>query len=143
RRGMDHVVAYGPESEQNGMTIAISQLVHGLGGYVGYYNVFEALTKIMNRGAENSNDPKIIPNLSNEELINEALAAAASVAPPPEAFVVDTGLRTMIYDDIGIVDYDRIAFSIFGINIQALFFLFFAILGLSAAVFLVQFWKSP
>jgi hypothetical protein len=143
RRGMDHAVAYGPESEQNGMAIAISQMVHGLQGYVAYYNIFEALAKVMNKGAESPNDPKIIPNLTNGELINEALAAALAVPPPPEAFVVDTGLRTMIYDDIGIVDYDRIAFSLFGVSVQALYYLFFAILALSSTVFLLQFWRSP
>jgi hypothetical protein len=143
RRGMDHAVAFGPESEQNGMATAISQMVHGLGGYVAYYNVFEALAKVMDRGAESANDPKIIPNLTNRDLINEALAAALATPPPPEAFVVDTGLRTMVYDDIGIVDYDRIAFAIFGVNVEALYYLFFAILGLSTVAFLIQFWTSP
>jgi hypothetical protein len=143
RRGMDHAVAFGPESEQNGMAVAISQMAHGLEGYVAYYNVFEALAKVMNRGAETSNDPKIIANLSNGELINEALAAALAVPPPAEAYVADAGLRTMIYDDIGIVDYDRIAFSMFGVNIQALYYLFFVTLGVSTAVFLLQFWRSP
>jgi hypothetical protein len=142
RKGMDHAVTYGPESEQNGMATAISQMVHGLQGYVAYYNVFEAIANVMNRGAESANDPRIIPNLSNGELINEALAAALAVPPPPEAFVVDTGLRTMIYDDIGIVDYDRIAFSLFGVSIQALYDLFFVILALSATAFLLQFWSS-
>jgi hypothetical protein len=143
RQGMDHAVAFGPDSEQNGMAIALSQMAHGLEGYVTYYNVLEAVTKTMNRGAESGNDPKILPNLSNGELINEALAAAMAVPPPPEAFVVDSGLRTMVYDDIGIVDYDRIAFSIFGVKVEALYYLFFAILILSTIAFLIQFWASP
>jgi hypothetical protein len=143
RRGMDSVIAWGPASEQNGMAVAISELVYGLNSYVAHAAVVDALVDGMSRGTDGINDPKFKKNLANPEVINEALAAAISLGPQPEGFVSQRSLRTMVYDDIGIVDYDKIAFSLFGFRIQSLYYLFFVILSLSAAAFILQFWRSP
>ncbi len=145
RRGMEHVVTFGPQSEQNGMAIAISELVYGLDAYVGYASVVDALVKKMNGGI-GPGDPNyrtILPNLSNAELLNEALSDAISLGPQPNGFISDGSLMTMVYDDVGIVDFDKIAFSLFGFRIQSLYYLFFAILSLSTVLFLLQFWTRP
>jgi hypothetical protein len=118
-------------------------MLYGLDGYVGYSSVVDTLIKFMDRGADGPNDPKILPNLNNGDLINEAIAAAVSLGPQPEAFVSQRSLMTMVYDDIGIVDYDKISFWLFGFKIQSLYYLYFAILSLSSSAFLLQFWKNP
>jgi hypothetical protein len=142
RRGMDHVLSFGPQTEQHALTIAISELRQGLGSYIGYTSTIEELQKLMNQGAEGPNDPKLLPNISNGDLINEAIAnAVASV--PRTGFVSHGDLITMVYDDLGIVDYIKIAFSIFDFKIQSLYYLFFTVLSLSSAVFLVQYWRKP
>ena len=143
RRGMDHVVSFGPQTEQHAMTIAISELRQGLGSYIGYTSTLEELQKLMNRGAEGPNDPKLLPNLSNGDLINEAIANAVASVPRVPAFIAYGDLITMVYDDIGIVDYIKIAFSVFGFKIQSLYYLFFTLLSLSSAALLVQYWRKP
>ncbi|MFZ5781002.1 MAG: hypothetical protein ACOY4R_12465 [Pseudomonadota bacterium] len=145
RRGMDHVVTFGPQSEQNGMAIAISELVYGLDAYVGYASVVDALVKKMNGGigAGDPNYRTILPRLGNADLLNEAIGDAISLGPQPRGFVSDGSLMTMVYDDVGIVDFDKAAFSLFGFRIQSLYYLFFTILSLSTAVFLLQFWIRP
>ena len=143
RRGMDHVLSYGPESEQNAIAIALSEMVYGLDGYVGYASVFNSLVKFINRGAESPNDPKIIPNLSNGDLINEAITEARSLGPQAPGSVADRGVMTMVYDDVGIIDFIKLAFWLFGFKIQSLYCLYFAILCLSTAAFLAQFWRRP
>jgi hypothetical protein len=143
RRGMDHAIAWGPESENAGIAIAISELLHGLDSYVGYAVIAETLNKVMKRGTSGPADPKLPSNLKDGDLINEAIAAAVALGPQSESFIAHRSLMTMVYDDIGIVDYDKIAFSLFGFTIQSLYYLFFAILSLSSAVFLLQFWRNP
>jgi hypothetical protein len=143
RRGMDHAITWGPESELNGMAIAISEMKHGLDGYVGYSLMAEALNKIVKRGTEGPADPKFLSNLTNGDLINEAIAAAVALGPQPESFIAQRSLMTMVYDDIGIVDYDKIAFTLFGFKVQSLYDLFFVVLSLSTVAFLLQFWQRP
>jgi hypothetical protein len=143
RRGMDHAITWGPESENNGIAIAISEMLHGLDSYVGYAVIAETLNKVMKRETNGMEDPKLLSNLTNGDLINEAIAAAVAFPPQGESFVAEGSLITMVYDDIGIVDYDKIAFELFGFKIQSLYYLFFVILSLSAAAFLLQFWRNP
>lgn len=143
-RGMDHVVAFGPETEENAIAIAITELVFGVDGYVANLPVLDELMKLIRQGGDGPNDPRIIPNLSNADLINQAITNARSLKPPEqELFVSDGGLRTMIYNDLGLVDFTKIAFSLFGFKIQSLYYLFFAIISLSTITFLVQFWRNP
>lgn len=143
RQGMDHAIAWGPESEQTGMAVAISELLYGLDSYVAHAAVLDALAQGMARGTAGVDDPKFLANIANGDVINLAIATAIAVGPQPEGFVSQRSLKTMVYDDIGIVDYDKVAFSLFGFRIQSLYYLFFAQLALSAAVFLIQFWKAP
>ncbi len=48
----------------------------------------------------------------------------------------------MVYDDVGIVDFIKIAFAVFGFKVQSLYYLFFATLLLSTTAFVVQYWKN-
>jgi hypothetical protein len=143
KRGMDRVLTFGPESDQNTIAVAITELVYGVDSYVAYYPVLEALVKVIHRGADGPNDPKILPNLSDGDLINEAITNARSLGPQGELFLSDGGLRTMVYDDLGMVDFAKLAFSLFAFNIEAFYFLYFSILSLSALTFLIQFRRSP
>src|SRR5262245_41384879 len=142
-RGMDHVLAFGPQSDQHAMTIAISELRQGLSSYIGYTSTLEELVKLLNQGATGPNDPKLLPNLNNGDLINQAIANAVASVPRVPAFISHGALITMIYADIGIVDYMNIAFSVFGFKIQSLYYLYFALLSLSSTALLIQYWRKP
>ena len=98
--------------------------------------------KSIHRGAANANDQKILPNLYNGDLINEGIANAASLGPRTKGFIADGGLKTMVYDDVGIVDFIKIAFAAFGFKVQSLYYLFFATLLLSTTAFVLQYWKN-
>ena len=50
RRGMDHAITWGPESENAAIAIAISEMLHGLDSYVGYHAIAETLNTTMKRG---------------------------------------------------------------------------------------------
>ncbi len=142
-RGMDRVLAFGPESDVNSIAVAVTALVYGEQGYVAYYPVFEALMQPLQSGAEGPNDPRILANLRSGDLINEALAKASSLGPVGSLFVSDGGLRTMVYDDLGTVDYAKMAFGIFGFKIESLYYLYFSIVALSTLAFLIQFRAKP
>lgn len=144
QRGMDHKVAFGPQSEQWAMTIALSESVYGLQlGYVGFKSVYDKLVEIWMRGTNGNpidyTDPVQKQNASNGALINEALTSAASLGPQTPGFVSGGDLITMYYNDIGEVDFDRIAFRLFGVQVEAFYYLYFTILALSAAIFIVTF----
>jgi hypothetical protein len=140
QRGMDHKVAWGPGSEQHAISIALSESVYGLHlGYVGFRTVNDKLVEIWNRGATGPNDPILIENSSNADLMNEALRAAASLGPQKAGYLSDGSLIHTQYDDMGEVDFYKIAFSLFGLQIQSYYYLFFALLALSTLVYVLTF----
>jgi hypothetical protein len=145
QRGMDRVLTFGPQSEENAIAIAISELVYGVDGYLTHYKVLEALQEAVHRGTDGAHDPKLELNVRNGALINEGISAATSLGPLPltQVFVADGGLRTMVYDDVGIVDFVKVAFATFGFRIESLYYLFFAALLLSTVAFALQFWSKP
>ncbi|WP_421999475.1 hypothetical protein [Reyranella sp.] len=143
QRGMDKALSFGPQSEENAIAVAISELVYGLDGYLTHYKVLEALEEPISRGASGANDPRIQPNLRNGALINEGIENATRLGSLAPVFVFDGGLRTMVYDDVGIVDFMKVAFATFGFRIESLYFLFFAALTLSTLAFSLQFWGRP
>lgn len=142
RRGMDSAIAFG-ESEQTAWAVAICEMVYGLDSYVAHSSVVDAIIQGVRNGTGGPADPKFRENITNPDVLNAALSAALVLGPQPEGFVAQRSLTTMLYDDIGIVDYDKIAFSLFGFRVQSLYYLFFVILSLSSVAFLLQFWGKP
>jgi hypothetical protein len=142
-RGMDHKVAYGPWDEQRAISVAISESVYGLHlGYVGFRSVFDALVQVWNRGAKDDEDPILIKNSSDAGLMNGALHAAVSLGPQSVGYLSDGSLVTMQYDDMGEVDFQRLAFWLFGLKIQSYYYLFFVLLTLSSLIFVATFRDS-
>lgn len=142
QRGMDHMVTWGPEDEQWFMTVAISDSVYGLNlGYVGYRSVNDKMKEIWNRGAapNRPDDPVLITNSSDGDLINEALAAAASLGPQPPGYIADGTLITTLDEDMGEVDFYKLAFRLFGLKIQSYYYLFFVLLSVCSLFFIVTF----
>jgi hypothetical protein len=139
RRGMDHKTAFGPESEQAEISIALSETVYGLKlGYIGFATVHDKLVDLWNSGLD-GHDPKLIDNCSDRDLLNKAIAAASSLGPQTVGYVGNHTLISAVYDDLGYVDFTKLSFSIFGRHIEALYYTFFTLLSISSLVFVVTF----
>ncbi len=141
KRGMDHKVMYGPEYEQRFISVALSDSVYHLNlGYVAFRSVNDKLTAIWNRGAKTgAQDTILIENSSNGDLINDAIRAAASLGPQTIGHLSDGSLVTTVDEDLGEVDYYKLAFRLFGQRIQSYYYLFFTLLALSSLVFIAAF----
>jgi hypothetical protein len=140
RRGMDHAIAVGPESDQTAISIALSETVYGLDlGYVGHAAVLNALRSAWNRGVSSPDDATILKNSNDRTVLNEAIAAASALPPIQTGYFSDRSLISGVYDDLGYVDFIKAAFAVFGRNVEALYRLYFAILALSAFCLLVSF----
>ena len=137
-RGFDHVLTFGPESEENAITIALSdQVCHLDAGYLGYVAIKRELEKYLD--PHGPNDPAIQPGLRNGALINSAITAAAKVPCPIGGYIDDGSLMTMLYDDIGFVNYVKLSFDIFGHKVQGFYYLYFILLFLSIVLFVAEF----
>jgi hypothetical protein len=140
RRGLDHAIE-SLENHQWAIAIALTEIVdHFRGGYVGFAVVLNKLNEIWYRGASNFHDPIIDQNNKNGDLMNEAIRAAAAVRPHRPAYAGDGTLITMIYSDLGTVDFDKMAFRIFGLRIESFYYMFFLLLSVSVIAYMAVFW---
>lgn len=140
RRGLHHRVMVSP-GEQIAISIALSETVYGLKlGYVGHTSVLNAIQAHWNNGAnEWSNLPILINNFGDHKVLNDGIRAAATLGPQTAGYFTDGSLITTIYDDQGEVDFYKISFKLFGMEIESAFYMFFLLLGLSAIVFILTF----
>jgi hypothetical protein len=126
--------------------VAISDLAFGLNkGYVGYGAVLQALLN----GGMTKQVPlieklgKTFPdNLKDRKLLNDAIASALTVQIPQTVGFEDRSLFSMVFADLGLVDYDKLAFLLFGFRIEALYYLYFTILGTSVGAFVLAHRRS-
>src|SRR5215831_17841757 len=126
-----------------GVGTAITQMDHGGYGYA-LSTVIETILKFGGL----TDDPKILAplgvefpnNLRDPALINAAIEKAARFK---WAFNPEDAIRGSGGDDLGFVDYVRLSFLVFGHKIQSLYYSYFLIFGVSAAVFLWTFRSRP
>jgi hypothetical protein len=143
RRGMDHAVEFGPDRVQVAISIALSDLVYHLdAGYLGYAKVRDRLLEVWNRDAHGPNDPIVIQNSHNSAVLNDAIHAAASLGPQLPGYVTERSLFPAFHDDVGLVDYVKTSFRIFGYRIESLYDTFFLLLAISAAAYILAFWDD-
>jgi hypothetical protein len=126
-----------------GVGTAITQMDHGGYGYA-LSTVIETVLKYGGL----TDDPKILAplgvefsnNLRDPALINAAIDKAAKFK---WAFNPEDAIRGSGGDDLGFVDYVRLSFLVFGHKIQSLYYTYFLIFAVSAAVFLWTFRSRP
>jgi hypothetical protein len=122
---------------------AITQMEHGGYGYTIAGVIESVLTS-----AGLTGDPKLLAdlgvkfpdNLHSPELINSAIDKAVHFK---WLFNPNEAIRGSGGDDLGLVDYARLSFRLFGYRIQSLFVLYFLILGISVLAFLWAFRMQP
>jgi len=136
-RGLSTAIEYGPFSFQIQLACAITDSVYRFNlGYACATQVYKKLVEIQTGGDDSEN---AIPRLHNGALINRSIAEASNLGPlTPGTF--DTGqLMTPYYNDLGMVDFIRLGFWLFGPTIESLYKLFFALLAVSTLAFVLAF----
>jgi len=122
---------------------AITQMEHG-----GYGYTIASVMETVLTSAGLTGDPKILAdlgmkfpeNLHRPELINGAIDKAVHFKWP---FNPNEAIRGSGGDDLGLVDYTRLSFRLFGYRIQSLYILYFVILAISVSSFLWAFRAQP
>jgi hypothetical protein len=75
-------------------------------------------------------------NLRDTSLINRAIEKAAEFK---WSFDPSRDVRGTAGDDIGLIDYAKLAFRLFGYQLQSLYYLYFVMLVVSTTIFILQF----
>ena len=121
-RGMDHVIAHGAEIDLTPISIVLTESVYGIDlGYVGLAGVYGRMMNVISEEAKKGDDPIVLRNLQDRHVINQAIAAGSSLgaAAMSYGYFSDGGLVTMMYQDLGSVDYIKLSFNLFGRRIEA------------------------
>lgn len=131
------------------VSIAISDSVYGLNqGYVGHRAVYNALETAGWTVEPNWNLRKkgiVHPdNLNNPALLDEALRRATSLgALPGQVWFGDGSAVVGPWDNLGMVNYYKMAFGAFGYNVAALYKLYFLLFLASVLAFLAGHFRQP
>jgi hypothetical protein len=126
-----------------GAGAAITAMRHGGFGY----SLSSVIETILTQGGLTADDTilarlgtKFPYNLRDTDLLNAALDKAVHFKWP---FDPMHDLRGSGGDDIGLVDYARLGFMLFGYKIQSLYFIYFVILGLSVVIYIYTYRFRP
>ena len=116
------------------MTAALSSKYHGLSGhpYQGFLSVRSALEKeglLVNK----ENFPG---NFRNYAILTGALHAAETTPTCGSPLVSDA------FNDQGVFDYFRGSFALFGADARSTYYFYFLLIGSSALIYLLCFWRS-
>ena len=128
---------------QFAITSALSSRYHGAYGYTAFNVTRTILTYAGLTGepaalaALGSTFPK---NLRDRSLIEAAIAKAAKFEAP---YNPEQELSGSSGEDVGLVDYVRLAFRLFGNNLPAFFWTYIALVSVSLAAALVAFRRMP
>lgn len=140
-KGMDHVVPEAVDNAANAIAIAISDMAYGLNkGYVGYAAVLDALQAggITKHPLHLKNLPKPFEeNIRDREQLNQAIQKALSVQVPSQQSFTHRTMFSMVAEALGLVDYYKLSFALFGFNVESTFYTYFVIFSLSAILFLL------
>jgi hypothetical protein len=122
---------------------AITDLAHhGPGGYVCSHNVETLLTHAGLTGDKQALaalGTKYPDNLRDQTLIDSAIQKAVSFPITP----AEPQIRTAGADDIGMVDFVKLAFTLFGYNLLSLYLTYFTLFSASVWAFFRAFGDRP
>lgn len=130
------------------MAAAITEEVYAIRkGYVAHATVLNVLRRngLTENAEELSNTMPPYPgNLRNPELLDAAIQKSLALGRLNSD--IRFGNRTAIpapMDDLGMADYFRWAFRLFGYRIASFYHLYFVLYGLSVAFFLLAYFRHP
>jgi hypothetical protein len=131
RRGLDHAVTIAA-GDHTTIAISLSDSIYHINlGYLGLKQVADTIYEYWTRDSHGAEPNATVPNA---ERLNAGIRAASSLGPQTSGYVSDGSLIVTQNDGKGAVDYVTIAFQLF-----ELFYLYFALVGLSALIFILTF----
>lgn len=142
--GQDRTMYVPPYRVRETLAIALSEMRSPpLNGYLAYRSIRDYLAQhglaVMDGEASPMPPLSDVLNLLYDGPAFEKLMRAASETPIDETLVP----ITLNGNDKGDAAYYYWAFTLFGLNINALLVLYYAIIGSSALLFFITFWRSP
>lgn len=148
QKNLNKVIPEAIDDQVNAISIAISELKFGADyGYLGY-----TVVKNNFKSGGITKDPNVLKvqkirfpeNLSNPKLIENSFKKALETNLPRNDYysLKNRNLQSLIYADLGLVDYFKISFSLFGYNSDAPFILFYFLLFLQIIFFLIGNFKN-
>lgn len=136
RRGLDHAVTIAA-GDHTAIAISLSDSIYHINlGYLGLKQVADTISEYWTRDSHGA-EPNV--TVANVERLNAGIRAASSLGPQTSGYVSGGSLIVTQNDGKGAVDYVTIAFQLFGTQVQSLFYLYFALVGLSALIFILTF----
>jgi hypothetical protein len=117
-----------------GAAAAISSQVDGLKGHP--YEAYKSVRMALEKAGVSATEENFPQNYRNYPLLSSALKSAESVD------VCGSPLVSVPFNDQGAIEYTHAAFRLFGIDVKSLYYFYFVILGISAATYLVSFWRD-
>jgi hypothetical protein len=146
QRGMDGGLYEVVEDAGHAIAIAISDMRFGLHrGYVGYQAIYETLERggLTSKAFLVTALHRTYPEqLNDRALLNQAIQSALHTPVPKDVSFADRSLVSMVAAELGLVDYFKLSFRLFGFRVEAAFYLYFLLLGISAAAFILAHWRS-
>lgn len=123
--------------------IEISKKFHGTPGYVGRFEILEALFNGGLTGRQNYLDKLGIQYPANAEMpdrINKTIADAVAMKDlPKDATFANRRLYAPEANDPGYVDYVGWSFELFGYRLESLYYFYFTVLSASIVLFILCF----
>jgi hypothetical protein len=116
------------------LAAAIGDMVYGNSGYVADYELNRTISANI---IGNSWSEAIRPNLSNAVVLNNAIRKGFELARSSNPS--GNPVISMYFNDLGFIDFIKLAFRLFGEEIQSLYRLFFVLLGASVVLFVLAF----
>lgn len=139
-RGFDHTVSTGAWGRLlYGIGAAISEKKGDVHGYVFTPSVRDALTNgglTDDKAVLKSLGTQFPDNFANADLLNRAMDAALK-SPP------DHNASPIVHDDIGDIDFYKLAFDLFGPRVLSFYLTYFVISALGILTFLVALRDRP
>lgn len=113
------------------MSVAISEMEYGITGYSGYAKVFKFFEPLWAQAFVNHIS---LANIQDE--FNTAIEKSLNIEDPSS-----DGIHFMYGRNVALADYIKLAFTIFGYEVNSLFYLYFLLFTISVVVFLSAFYK--
>ncbi|MCH9634294.1 MAG: hypothetical protein S4CHLAM7_10400 [Chlamydiae bacterium] len=125
------------------MSAAISNSCYGLKGYMYFKDVDQALQKGGLGWCGVSNPADYHKNLRNPEMLNKAIQSARSLdLKKTFPYLLRNAIVPIPGIDLGLVDYYKFAFKIFGYKISSPYYFFFLLLSMTVTFYILAFKKS-
>lgn len=140
--GVKGAITWGPTNDFWAMSIAISKIEYGLGGYLGYREVSQELANHLSSTKSDTNvgDLKTRDLVQDPKLINFAIQKASTLDQKEFKKGDKWNGHYLVYsEDIGFIDYYKIAFNIFGYNAYSGYYLYILLYLISLLIFYLRY----